>query len=140
MEKVTILDDRSASLWYHPDKGVVHHKLHAFPASGVFRRLLEASAELVEKHQATKYLSDDRDNLVVDPEDIKWAEQNWYPRVVKAGLKHWALVMPSSIVGTLQAKGIVENRRRQGLDVESFEDVEAAMAWLDGTAPGPRRT
>jgi hypothetical protein len=130
MEKVTILDDQGASLWYHPESGVVHHKLHAFPASGLFRKLLEASAELVEKHHAAKYLSDDRDNLVVDPEDIKWAEQNWYPRVVKAGLRRWALVMPSSVVGTLQAKGIIEHRRRQGLEVEGFDNVEAAMAWL----------
>jgi hypothetical protein len=131
MPMITILDDEYVSLWYHPEKNVVHHKIHAFPASGAFRTLLTASAELIEKHHAIKYLSDDRSNTVVDPQDVTWADENWYPRVVGAGLKHWALVMPRSMVGTLQSRTILQGRRKQGLDVEGFDTVEAAFAWLD---------
>lgn len=36
------------------------------------------------------------------------------------------------MVGTLQAKSILAKRRRQGLDVEHFDSVEDAMAWLLG--------
>ncbi len=130
MSTVTILDDNHVSLWYHPETGIVHHRINGYLAQGNFRKLLNASAEQLETHRATKYLSEDRSNLVVDPEDIKWADESWYPRVAKAGLKRWALVLPSTVVGTLQAKAILEKRRKQGLDAEGFDTVEAAMAWL----------
>jgi hypothetical protein len=89
MSTVTILDDEYMGLWYHPGTGVVHHRIKNYLVQGGFRKLLSASAEPLETHRATKYLSDDRNNVVVDPEDVKWADDNWYPRVIKAGLKHW---------------------------------------------------
>jgi hypothetical protein len=130
MPTSTILDDEYMSLWYHPETGIVHHRIHKYLVQGGFRKLLTASAEVLEANRATKYLSDDRTNVVVDPEDVKWADDNWYPRAIKAGLRHWALVLPSTMVGSLQARTILESRRKQGLDVEGFDSVETAMAWL----------
>lgn len=130
MPTETVFDDEFMSLWYYPDTGVVHHRIKGYLPQGGFRKLLDASAELLEKYRASKYVSDDRDNVVVDPDDIRWADDHWYPRVAKAGLRHWALVLPSTMVGTLQAKSILETRRRQGLDVEGFGRLEDAMAWL----------
>ncbi len=132
MSAVTVFDDEYMSLWYYPETGIVHHRIKGYLPPGGFRKLLSASAELLETRRATKYVSDDRGNVVVDPEDIKWADDNWYPRVSKAGLRHWALVMPSTMVGTLQAKAILETRRKQGLDVEGFAAIEDALAWLQG--------
>jgi hypothetical protein len=131
MSVVTILEEDDMSLWYYEQSGIVHHQIKGYLAQGGFRKLLTASAELLENYRATKYVSDDRSNVVVGPEDIKWADENWYPRVAKAGLKHWALVMPSTVVGTMQAKSVLEHRRRQGLDVEGFDRVEDAIAWLE---------
>jgi hypothetical protein len=131
MPAVTVLEDEYASLWYHPEKRIVHHKIHKYLAPGVFQKLLNAGAEQIEKNGAQKFLSDDRANTVVDPQDIKWADDHWYPRVTRAGLKHWALVLPKTTVGTLQLERIVRDRRKRGLDVEAFDNVEAAMAWLD---------
>jgi hypothetical protein len=130
MPTATILDDEYMSLWYHPETGIVHHRIHKYLVQGGFRKLLTASAEVLEANRATKYLSDDRTNVVVDPEDVKWADDNWYPRAIKAGLRHWALVLPSTMVGSLQARTILESRRKQGLDVEGFDSIETAMAWL----------
>jgi hypothetical protein len=132
MATITIIDDEYMGLWYHPETGIVHHRIKKYLLQGGFKKLLSASAELLETHRASKYLSDDHSNVVVDPEDIKWADEDWYPRVTKAGLKHWALVLPSTMVGTLQARTILEGRRKLGLDVEAFDDVNAAMAWLQG--------
>ena len=127
---LTILDDEYVGLWYHPETGIVHHRICGYLLPGVFRKLLTASAELLETHRATKYLSDDRSNVVVAPEDVEWADENWYPRAIKAGLKRWALVLPATTVGTVQARTILEDRRKRGLEVEGFDSVEAAMTWL----------
>ena len=130
MPPTTVIDDEFVSLWYHAEDKVVHHKIKSFLPRGAFEKLLTSGAELLEKHGAKKWLSDDRSNVVITPEDMKWADQVWHPRMRKAGFEYWAIVIPSMMVGAMQLKNIREKRRRQGLTVEIFETVEEAMAWL----------
>ncbi len=131
MPPVTILDDEDASLWYHPGTNIVHHRMKRFLAPGVFRKLLTAGAELMEKHGATKWLSDDRDNVVSAPEDLKWADEVWYPRVLKAGFKHWAIVVPARAVAAMQIHLLKAKRLKDGIEVETFETAQDALAWLE---------
>jgi hypothetical protein len=126
----TLIDDEFVSLWYHAEDKVVHHKIKSFLGRGVFEKLLTSGAELLEKHGAEKWLSDDRSNIVITPEDMKWAAEVWHPRVRKAGFKYWAIVVPTMTVGALQLRSLQMKRRSQGLTVELFETVEEAMAWL----------
>jgi hypothetical protein len=128
---LTIVDDEYVTLWYHPDEKVIHHKIHKFMVPGVFERLLSTGAELMETHGAVKWLSDDRNNVVVSPEDLKWSDTTWAPRVLKAGFKYWAIVVPSQAVAELQMKALRAKRKEQGVQVEMFETVEEAMAWLE---------
>jgi hypothetical protein len=128
---LTIVDDEYVTLWYHPDEKVIHHKIHKFMVPGVFERLLSTGAELMETHGAVKWLSDDRNNVVVSPEDLKWSDTTWAPRVLKAGFKYWAIVVPSQAVAELQMKALRAKRKEPGVQVEMFETVEEAMAWLE---------
>jgi hypothetical protein len=126
----TILDDEYATLWYHPEEKIVHHRIHTFLVPGVLEKLLGTGAELMERHGARKWLSDDRSNLVVSPEDLAWADEHWLPRVRKAGFKHWAIVVPQHAVAALQMRNLQAKRAAQGIEVASFTDVDAALAWL----------
>ena len=128
---LTIIDDEYVTLWYHPDEMVVHHQIHRFMVAGVFERLLSTGADLMETHGAVKWLSDDRNNVVISPEDLKWSDAVWTPRVLKAGFKYWAIVVPSQAVAGLQMKSLQAKRRAQGVEVEMFPTVEEAMAWLN---------
>jgi len=127
----TILDDTYASLWYHPETKIVHHRMKQFLPPGVFQRLLTAGAELMEKHGATRWLSDDRDNVVSAPEDLKWADEVWYPRVVRAGFKHWAIVVPARAVPAMQIDLLKAKRLKDGIEVETFETAGDALTWLE---------
>jgi hypothetical protein len=131
MPPITVLDDAYVSLWYHPDTKIIHHRMKQFLAPGVFQKLLTAGAELMEEHKATKWLSDDRDNAVAVPEDLVWAEQVWHPRAARAGFKYWAIVVPAAMVAALQMRTLQARRRKEGIEVETFETVEKAMAWLE---------
>jgi hypothetical protein len=128
---LTIIDDEYVTLWYHPDGMVIHHQIHKFMVAGVFERLLSTGADLMETHGAVKWLSDDRNNVVISPEDLRWSDTVWAPRVLKAGFKYWAIVVPSQAVAELQMKALRAKRRAQGIEVEMFETVEEAMAWLN---------
>jgi hypothetical protein len=130
MEPITIIDDEYATLWYHPDSGIVHHKIRQSLPKGVFRNLLTAGADHLEKHHARKWLSDDGDSIVIPTEDAEWAETVWAPRVLKAGFEYWAFVTSSKKVAALQMKAFVSFYRKRGVKVQLFESVDEAMTWL----------
>ena len=90
MQKVTIIDTDLVGLWYYPDKKIVHHKIKQFITGRPFREFLMAGTDLIEKHHAEKWLSDDRDCPVVRPEDIDWGDTHWFPKTAAAWWKYWA--------------------------------------------------
>jgi hypothetical protein len=85
MPAVTIIDNPFATLWYHPEKRIVHHRIHQFISGKAFRDLLLTGTEVLTKHQATKWLSDDRMNAVLRPEDVEWSHGHWFPQTALAG-------------------------------------------------------
>ena len=66
---------------------------------------LTTGAEYLENHGAQKWLSDDRNSVVIGADDVQWGETVGAPRVIKAGFKYWATVTPSKAVAALQMKG-----------------------------------
>jgi hypothetical protein len=131
---MTLLENEYATLWFHSEPKIVHHKMHKFLPSDVFRGLLEAGADCLEKHHASRWLSDDRDNpAAVRQEDAQWAETVWSPRVIRAGFKYWAVVMPAQAIGRMQMRKFISDYEQLGVEVRAFESVEDARAWLEST-------
>lgn len=131
MSKITLIDTPTATLWYHPDKKIVHHKIHKFLYGEELRRLLTAGADLIKQHGATKWLSDDRENTVVSHEDSDWAENEWRPPTIAAGWKYWAIVRPKKVLGQIGMDRIAKDMAAQGLTIRFFEEPEEAITWLD---------
>ena len=99
---------------------------------GGHKELLSTGADYMEKHGATKWLSDDRDMVVVKEEGYKWADEVWVPRVLKAGFKYWAIVRPaSSVFGNMQIKRFVKEYQERGVTVKVFDTVYDAVEWLE---------
>ena len=96
MSKNTIVDNDFATLWFHPEKKIVHHHFKQYIHGTEFRSVLTRGYELMVEHQASKWLSDDRNNGAL-PADDGMATTDWTPKVVAAGWKHWAIVLPAKI-------------------------------------------
>ncbi|MBX3059401.1 MAG: hypothetical protein KF770_23265 [Anaerolineae bacterium] len=126
------MNNEDGALFYYPDTKIVHHQLHRPIQDQPFREILNAGAELLEKHGAKKWLSDDRasyDNL---PDESKaWAGTEWFPRMVKAGWRYWALVVPDTIEGRLFIKEFTDNYFDQGVWTMVFLNAEEALQWLE---------
>jgi hypothetical protein len=130
MSTLTILDGDEATLWFHPEAGIVHHRFKQ-PARGAeLRRVFESGLELFVAHGARKWLSDDRANYALSPEDAEWARDDWAPRVAAAGWDYWAIVLPKSVVGTMDMQTHMEHGISLGVDVQVFSDPLLALAWL----------
>src|SRR5690348_10321375 len=91
---MVLLESEYFSLRFYPETKIVHHEFRRFVYGEEFRRVLEKGLEVFERHGASKWLSDDRGNSAILPEDGEWALNAWAPRVMRAGWKYWAVVMP----------------------------------------------
>lgn len=131
MTTITVIDGDRASLWYHPESGIVHHQFHRYVYGDHFRSVLNEGLALFKKHGATKWLSDDRGNSALSPEDAEWADTDWLPRVIDAGWKYWAIVLPESVVGKMNMRRFIEHEESLGVEVQIFTDPVLALAWLE---------
>ncbi len=130
MPPVKVIDNDSVTLYYHPDSKIVHHEFHQ-PARGeAFRNTLSTGLDVLKKNHAAKWLSDDRMNGALTPEDTTWAQTVWFPAVKAAGWKHWAVVMPEKALGKLNMKDWIALYSGLGVNARAFSDPNEAMTWL----------
>jgi hypothetical protein len=131
MAKVTIIDNELCSLWFHPEKKIVHHKIKQFVSGQPFRDLLMAGTDLMRKHRGGKWLSDDRDCPVVRPEDIDWGDAIWFPETAACGWKYWAIVQPAKMVCKVVIKDLAAKYAKSGVNSQWFADPADALWWLE---------
>ncbi len=129
MSEQIIFQSPSAILRYHPD-GIVHHEFLTRMVGAAFRDVLNQGLTQLQKTHATKWLSDDRKNTVLEEADETWARSNWFPRAVAAGWKHWAIVNPQKAVGQLQMNRHAKAFEMGGITVQMFSTPVEALAWL----------
>jgi hypothetical protein len=130
MVKITVMEDDCVVLWYHPRWKIIHHQYKKYPRSESLREMMDRGARYVERHKAEKWLSDDRRSSVLSDEDLKWSGSRWRPRVIKAGLRYWAIVPPATAIGTLNMNRLAREHRKLGVTVEFFDNAVTAMKWL----------
>jgi hypothetical protein len=130
MSENQILANQYATLVYHSDTKIVHHTFHKAIGAEKFREVLNLGVVAMAKYGSTKWLSDDRNNSVLSPEDTEWSMNNWFPRAIQAGWKYWALVVPQDILAQMNLKEFVDSYFDQGLRIMVFSNSDEAMKWL----------
>ena len=93
----------------------MHHRIHQFISGKAFRDLLLTGTDVLTKNQATKWLSDDRMNAVLRPEDVEWSHEHWFPQTALAGWKWWAIVQPEKTVGQVTMKNLAATYGQYGI-------------------------
>lgn len=131
VDPITIVDNEFVTVWYHPDKRIVHHQFHKFMYGETLRDALNAGTEAMQKYNAHKWLSDDRKNSAIPKDDQDWGNTDWFPRTKAAGWKYWAIVQPENVIGQLNIKRIAQNYTEQGVVTRFFSDPDEAMTWLE---------
>lgn len=129
-QRQLILENEHITLWYYPELFIVHHQMVKTPTSDEFRELLNRGAETLERYGAIKWMSDDRGNTLLRPQDEEWADSVWLPRVLKAGFKYWAIVLPATAIGKLNMQRLADQHARRGI-VSKIETMPLpAFEWL----------
>ena len=131
MTPETLYDSSFATLWYHPDRKIVHHLIHKFIFGEEFHKLLLTGTEAIKRNHARKWLSDDRSNAVLRKEDMEWGMANWLPQTVEAGWKYWAIVQPEKIIAQMNMEKLADDYAKVGIVAKFFSDPDEAMKWLE---------
>jgi len=131
MDKELILDNEYMTVCYYPNKKIVSHEFHKFTYGKTLQDGLSAGAAILEEKGAQKWLADQRKKTGSDKDDMNWTSTVWRPRVIKAGLKYWAIVLPEKILGQMVMKRIIEEYANTGVKVQMFNNPDEAMRWLE---------
>ena len=100
--------------------------------SSEFSALLDAEISALRKHKGTRLLADCRRQKVINPADQERANREWVPRALAAGLKRFAVVLPSSVLAEMNLKQSLGKVPASELEVDYFATPEEARAWLAG--------
>jgi hypothetical protein len=130
MTKISIVDTSLIAVWAYPEQRMIHHQMKAFCFGTELREALSKGVEAMQRYQATKWLSDDRANGALTPDDSAWGTTVWFPLAKAAGWQHWALVQPAKILGQTNMSRLVKLYADQGINARMFADPDEAMRWL----------
>jgi stage II sporulation SpoAA-like protein len=82
------------------------------------------------QHGGSRALGDCREMKVIKQSDQDWVHRDWFPRVLAAGLRRMALVIPKSGLAMMNVQEIMSRIPGTKLDVAYFATIEEARAWL----------
>ena len=126
-----IYDSPFATLWYHPESKIVHHKFHKNVYGQDYRDFFLLGTRTLKEHSAQKWLSDDQGNSLAVKDDLLWGKEVWFPKTVEAGWKYWAIVQNNHVLGQVLTEKLVKEFGSQGIETRYFSDVDDALQWLE---------
>jgi len=119
-----------ASVRWDEDGQLVLVEWHGWANAAEFAALLEAEIAALRKHRGTRMLADCRRQKGLSAADQDRANENWLPRALVAGLKRFAVVLPSSGLAAANLKERLGKVRAGALELAYFATPEEARDWL----------
>jgi hypothetical protein len=121
-----------ASVTWDEEGQLVLVEWEGWANSSEFSALLEAEIQALRMHRCSRVLADCRRQKVLNPADQDRANLEWLPRALAAGLKRFAVVVPSSVLAEVNIKDSLGKVPAHALDVAYFATTEEARHWLIG--------
>ncbi len=115
--------------WDEPSKTVVV-EWDGWANTAEFSGLLDAEVKALENHSGSKLLADCRRQRVLNPADQDRADEEWVPRVLDAGLKRFAVVLPESEMAAAHLRDRLGKVSKTAMQIDYFTTVEEAREWL----------
>jgi hypothetical protein len=94
-----------------------------------FRAANDALVQAITYHRSSRVLGDSRRIKVIQKTDQEWVNQDWFPRILAAGLTRLAMVLPASGLAKMNIDDMV-GRVADRLDVAYFPSLDKARTWL----------
>jgi hypothetical protein len=120
-----------ASVRWDPSCAAVLVEWEGWASSAEFMALLDAEVRALSDHRCSRLLADCRRQKVLNPADQERGDREWLPRAIEAGLKRFAIVLPTSVLATMNLKERLGKVPETVLRVGYFDTVDEAREWLN---------
>lgn len=119
-----------ASVRWDEDGQLVLVEWQGWANAGEFSDLLDAEIAALRKHRGSRMLADCRRQRGLSALDQDRANEVWLPKALAAGLRRFAVVLPSSGLAAANLKDRLAKIRPGALELAYFATPEEARAWL----------
>ncbi|GEM_PF-373545 len=133
MGSIEIFNSHYAVGIYNPEKKCVEVTWHGNQTIEEYKALFEALLEFQRNSglEIKGYLSDIRDQGVVNPDSRKWFEQVALPQAINQGLKWAAVVFDGNTFKRYYLNLILQVANIYGLPLKFFNSKEDAYKWAE---------
>ena len=126
-----------AVLKWDPGSGAVYIEWQGWADSTEFALLLEAGLRALKEYHGSRWLADCRNMKTIEESDQEWLDRSWFPRMLAAGLRRMAVLMPRNALAKINVEDILGKVPGTKLEVAYFATVAEARAWLTRPATNP---
>ena len=95
-----------------------------------FRAANDALLRALREHRSSRVLGDSRKIKVIQQTDQDWVNRDWFPRILAAGLRRMALVLPESGLAKMNIDDLISQVPGTKLVTAYFTTLDQARDWL----------
>ncbi len=115
---------------YDQNENVITMNWKEAVVSEEFREGLNKGLQCVEENAIKHWLADVRDMGALSNEDQEWSNNEWFPKIIKAGIKFMAVVISSDIFNQMTVDEIMTKVPQTNIVHRNFDDMDKAKEWL----------
>ena len=119
-----------ATIRWEEEEQLVFVVWEGWAKTAEFEELLEAEVRALKEHSGSRLLADCRRQRALNQATQFTAEQEWSPRVIEAGLKRFAVVLPESEQAAAQLRERLDQLPKGGFKMAYFASVDEARKWV----------
>jgi hypothetical protein len=125
-----LFEEKYLTIHHNEDVNCIHMQWTGFAASEKYRYGMNTGLEKVKEKKVSRWLADMTDMGAIVSEDQKWTNEDWFPRLLGAGIKTAAVVMSKDIFNQLAVKKIGEDMTDNNYTMYFFYNLAEAKEWL----------
>jgi len=115
--------------WDEPIKAVCGEWLR-YAEGDEYRDGLKAGVDLIAQKGSSRWLADTRNLGPITQEDQNWTTEYLIPKVVKAGMRSTAIVIPRRVIAKMGLNKILSKVGDNEFATSHFDKLEDARKWL----------
>lgn len=115
--------------WDEMDKLVIM-EWKGFVIGEKFRNAVDKGLELLIEKRGSKWLADLTTMGVISQQDQKWADEDWFPRAAKSGIRYMAMITPEKMISKMSVRNVINKVGDLEIETEYFGSREEAKTWL----------
>ncbi len=102
------------------------------PTSEELKFALSTARDFVKANQVPNWVANTAKLGAISEEDQQWVNQEWFPTLIKAGIKNMAIVVAENIFGQMSIEDIMGTLDAEtGFESRYFNSLEDALWWID---------